>query len=344
MTLAENNQTRTLTFDVSGTSGGVVISSSIANGAGTGADGLTKSGAGTLSLNAAASRTGGTTILGGTLKLGHADALPAFTTTTVQAGATLDLNGFSPTINGLAGNGTVALGNGTLILHAFGANLTVSPNITGSGSVAFTASQASLVNSLTGNNSFTGGVSVQSGVLAIGSVGALGTGAIAFSGGTLRPLNALDLSSRLSTAAGQYYRIDTFGQNITFASAFGGDGGILAKAGTGTLTLSAANNLNGGTQLEGGTLALNHADALGSTGTLTFIGGTLQFSANNTVDYSSRFSSATAWTGSPLINVVGCQIPSLRVLDTTYFGSAFIRSVNGSAGSVIIGQSRANAS
>ena len=42
--------------------------------------------------------------------------------------------------------------------------------------------------------------------------------------------------------------------------------------------------------------------------------------------------------------VVGCHVPSVSVVVTTYLGSAFIRSVNGSSGSVICGQSRANAS
>ena len=57
-----------------------------------------------------------------------------------------------------------------------------------------------------------------------------------------------------------------------------------------------------------------------------------------------RLSSPTVRIGSPWSTVVGCQRPSVRVLVTTYFGSEFIRSVNGSFGSVICGQSRANAS
>jgi hypothetical protein len=44
-----------------------------------------------------------------------------------------------------------------------------------------------------------------------------------------------------------------------------------------------------------------------------------------------------------LRTIVGFQVPSVRVFVTTYFGRVFIRSANGSAGSVIFGQSRANA-
>jgi len=68
--------------------------------------------------------------------------------------------------------------------------------------------------------------------------------------------------------------------------------GSLTKTGTGTLTLSGSNSLAGGTTIDDGTLALGSSDALGSAGTISFAGGTLQFSAGNTTDYSSRFSNA----------------------------------------------------
>jgi autotransporter-associated beta strand protein len=41
-----------------------------------------------------------------------------------------------------------------------------------------------------------------------------------------------------------------------------------------------------------GTLGLGSANAIGSTGTISFGGGYLQFSASNTTDYSARFSNA----------------------------------------------------
>ncbi|MFG6490654.1 hypothetical protein ACG04R_28655, partial [Roseateles sp. BYS78W] len=54
------------------------------------------------------------------------------------------------------------------------------------------------------------------------------------------------------------------------------------------------NTYDGGTTLTAGTLALGSAGAIGSTGTITLGGGTLQFSASNTTDYSSRFSTAAS--------------------------------------------------
>jgi autotransporter-associated beta strand protein len=72
----------------------------------------------------------------------------------------------------------------------------------------------------------------------------------------------------------------------------------LAKTGTGTEILTGANTYAGATAFNGGILNAGSADAPGSSGpfgsggTLSFGGGTLQYSAANTQDYSSRFSTA----------------------------------------------------
>ena len=70
----------------------------------------------------------------------------------------------------------------------------------------------------------------------------------------------------------------------------------LRKTGAGIWTVSGSNTYTGGTQLNAGTLSLGSANAIGASGTITFGGGTLQYSAINTTDYSARFS-----------NVVGQQ-------------------------------------
>jgi autotransporter-associated beta strand protein len=68
----------------------------------------------------------------------------------------------------------------------------------------------------------------------------------------------------------------------------------LTKAGTGTWTLSGVNAYTGGTSLNAGTLQLGNASGLGSSGTISFGGGTLQYGAGITTDLSSRFSSAAS--------------------------------------------------
>jgi autotransporter-associated beta strand protein len=70
--------------------------------------GLTKAGAGTLTLGAANTYAGPTVVNAGTLKLGNAKALPTGTAV-VLAGGMLDLNGYTVT-NGIGGAGTLANG------------------------------------------------------------------------------------------------------------------------------------------------------------------------------------------------------------------------------------------
>lgn len=79
--------------------------------------------------------------------------------------------------------------------------------------------------------------------------------------------------------------------------------GVISGAGelrvnAGTLTLGGASTYTGNTLLNGGTLILNSAEnvgvagPLGVGGAISFNGGALQYSVNNTFDYSSRFSAA----------------------------------------------------
>ena len=131
-----------------------------------GSNGLTKSGAGTLVLtNGANNYTGNTTVSAGELVLTNLDAInQASGTTTLAAGATLNLTG-----DGL-GNGTSGVlseplaGDGTLRLDAFDAN---NPQNGGLTTEVVTISSA--------NASFNGQVSVGGGTLIVAHSGALGT-------------------------------------------------------------------------------------------------------------------------------------------------------------------------
>ena len=70
--------------------------------------------------------------------------------------------------------------------------------------------------------------------------------------------------------------------------------------GTGTLVLSGTNTFSAGANLNGGILNLGVAETagvggpLGTSGAISFGGGTLQFSSANVYDYSSRFSTAAS--------------------------------------------------
>jgi len=159
---------------------------------------------------------------------------------------------------------------------------------TGSSSVTFATNlvgASSLVLSggaltLTGSSTFSSGVTLAGGTLNAGSVetvngfgvsiaGPLGlTGAIAFTGGTLQysSVNQFDYAFRFATTAGQSFKIDTNGQDVTFGSALTSSGGTLVKTGLGKLTLFAANSYSNGSTLTNGTLKCGNVTSLGTGG------------------------------------------------------------------------------
>lgn len=109
----------------------------------------------------------------------------------------------------------------------------------------------------------------------------------------------------------------TFSGVIQNGGIFGGASGDLTKIGIGTLTLSGTNIYTGDTYINGGILALESSGALGGGGNITFGGGTLQYSANNTTDYSARIvNSASAI----LIDTNGQSVTYTSILDSTNTG------------------------
>jgi autotransporter-associated beta strand protein len=211
----------------------------------------------------------------------------------VTVDGTLNLAGYSETINGLSGSGIVDSG--------WGFNPVVLTVGAGDGTGSFTgtlrnsAGTLGLVKvgagtlSLSGTNTYVGGA------LELGAAGALGsTGPISFSGGALRysAFDATDYSARFSTAAGQQVAVDTNAQSVTFASALSSVGGTLAKSGPGTLTLAAANTYSGDTTISSGTLAIGSGGTVGSVGPGSVdvaSGATLAF--NRSDDYGGAFTS-----------------------------------------------------
>jgi len=226
-----------------------------------GAAGLTKSGSGTLVLTGTNTHTGNMTIAAGTLQIGNGSTgeLASASNITIDADATLAIHRSS--------------------------DYTVANIISGAGALQQTGAG---ITTLAGDNSnFTGGTTIAAGVLNVGHVHALGsnsTGAIHFTGGTLQysAANQVDYSARVAGAANQAIKIDTNGQEVTFATALTGAGTTLTKLGEGTLTLTAANAYTGDTNISAGTLKVTGALA-DSTDVVVALGATYTVEAADTI-------------------------------------------------------------
>jgi autotransporter-associated beta strand protein len=168
----------------------------------------------------------------------------------------------------ISGNGTVTLaGNGGIDAATFVA--TNSAMITGAGTLTVNGLGGTGTLTLSGSNNYTGGTLINGGTLAFTAGNSLGTNQVS---------NNATLAFTGSSA-------QTLSNNITGSGAF-------ASSGTGTLTLAGNNSYTGGTTLSAGRLILDNTNSLGSSGIISQTGGTLQFTASNATDYSSRFSTA----------------------------------------------------
>ena len=301
---------------------------------------LYKTGSGTLTLGNANTYYFSTYVTAGTLKLGAANAIPNGGSTSgwlildggASAAGTLDLNGYSPTVNALSGlTGTVVgqivnnsgAGTSTLTVSSgnatgFAGNILDNTNST-SGTVALALGGTTSL-TLSGANTFSGGVTVGAGqTLKFGSANAIGTGTLTINGGTNdstvaslvnannNPQNwngdfvfagtqSLNLGTGAVTLGAN--RIVTVSNNPltvggTISGAFS-----LQKAGGNKLELVASNSYSGGTSMNGGILLVDDSNGLG-TGpvSLTTGGGSVQLGNGVTITNSYNNGSASTYDG-----------------------------------------------
>ncbi len=234
-----------------GTGASVAVGTLVANSSG----GLTKVGAGTLTLSAINSYTGGTTINAGTLALGITDAL-ADTGNVTIAGGTLSVATFNDTV------ATVSLQSGAITGTTGVLTSTANYDLRSGSASAILAGSVGLdkttagTATLSGANTYSGVTSITGGTLAFSGVGNLGnasaTNTITLNGATLNYTG----STSINLAANQVMTIGSSGGTLNAADA-GGTlnllGGIttstaanLTKTGLGTVSVTGSTNLNGG--------------------------------------------------------------------------------------------------
>jgi autotransporter-associated beta strand protein len=242
---------------------------------------LTTGGTGTFTLSGA-NTYGGATMLnaGSTLQYGAANAIPnGASAGSVTDNGTLDVNGYSSTINNLSGSGVVdnvtAGGTPVLTVAANTSSTTFSgviQNTTGNLSLAITGTTGSLT--LTGANTYAGTTTISGGTLQIGNGGTTG------SSGTGSVTDNANLTYDLSN-------------NPVVSGGISGSGS-LTQAGSGTLILTGSNSY-GSTTISAGILQVGNGGASGSLGT----GAVTDNSAlNYNLSNSATLSNTITGTGS----------------------------------------------
>ena len=311
-----------ITGQVTGSSGLVVDINSLASAATQFSVTLNNSGfandyAGDTVVNFAASAgKSATLILGQANQLPHGAGMGNVILNTNGTGVgTLNLAGFSDTINGLSGSGTVDGTSGTPTL-TFGAGNATGNNFSGiikntAGTLGVTKI-GSGTQTLSGPNTFSGVLNVDGGTLAFGAATNLGnatvTNTIGINGGVLSYTGsgpASLVANQVVTLGASHGTIDTSNLlgALTLSGGVNSTNNNLTKTGPGSLILSAASNLGtGSVAVDAGALIVNttltsSATTVASAATL---GGTGTLTSSVTINAGGMLSPATGTTAGTL--------------------------------------------
>ena len=241
---------------------------------------LTKNGGGLLILSAVNGYTGATTVNGGVLQMGIADAFAA-SSDLILNGGVLDLDGFNQLGRRLTGSGGILLNGGVLTVdNATLVDATLYSGVIADGSVTgggFAKTGLGTL-TLTGDSTYAGPTTIGGGTLQLGDGGLSGSVAgDIVNNGTL----VVDRSNAV-----------TLGGTLSGAGAF-------IQAGTGLTTLSGSGSSQGSVEVQHGTLAFlqtgdfsvagNYVTRSGATTNIGQLNSTLNIGGSFTQEAGSTF-------------------------------------------------------
>ncbi|MCX6245729.1 MAG: autotransporter-associated beta strand repeat-containing protein [Bacteroidetes bacterium] len=272
--------------------------------------------------------------LPGSFQIGGVGNTPTIDNTSGSSITTLDYpmgwyNDFTFTGTNPLNLGIGAVTTGTVKVTVSGAGLlTVGGVISGTPGTLTKAGSGTLT--LSGNSTFSGGMTIINGTLNINSNTAIGTGTFTISAGkidntsgSLKTLTNNNVQNwngnftytgtddlNLGTGAvsmNASRQVTTNGGTLTVGGVISGSGFGLTKAGAGTMTLTGTNTFSGGTNLNAGTLNINHSSALGDVaGTFTINGGKIDNTSAGditTSNYPLALNGDFTYNGSPPHNL-----------------------------------------
>ena len=312
-----------------------------------GSVGLVKTGAGTVTLSAANSYSGGTTVSNGLLQIANPATLGAVTgSLLVNNVGILDLGATTQTVGtvNIANSGVIR--NGTLIGSSYTSNGgAISAILAGPGGLT----QNSGVLTLSGQNTYSGPTVVNGGTLLLNTSGGpaivgnltinggvvqlnqsnqIGAGSnVTVAGGSLALQNYSDTVNSFHLASGSVVGGGTLNSltgfvvdSGTISASLTGVGGLTKNTG-GTVYLTGSNDYTGLTQINAGILY-----AFNIPGALNITGGQLIFIGNGIVPSGVGISSL------PLVSVLGTGfsvIQSGAIAPLNYFINTTVRNPNG---------------
>ena len=302
---------------------------------------INKGNVGILQLSGTNTYANTTTVSNGVLQAGNNNCIPngsgkgdLIVATAATTTGTFDLNGFSPTCNGLIGDGQITNSSTTASTLTAGGN-NVSSSFTGSIGTAVGRGAMNLTKTgtgtltLSGANTYTGTTTVNAGTLTastgnsaipMNSPVVIASGAtfdVAGNSMTLTNLSGRGIIVNNSGTLTVANNLTTTNSTVTYGGFSGGiDNGSLDKEGNGSLALRGTNNLPNGVTINGGTLSVGAGpDRIASAG-----GAVLTIGNGATFQLDAASQTVAQISGSGTINLGGGTLNVNTPLGNTYSG------------------------